>query len=159
MFRNQPTKNETANLEPVPPLAVSASRWTGRPPAGEEQNVEGKVMALLNKLTMTKFDSVSDRIIEWANKSEVEKDGRTLICIIRLVFECVAKPALSEMYALLCRRIIEKISPNVQDDSIRDVGGKPITGGLLFRKFLLNNCQEDLKRGWAAKDRAGCAKW
>ena len=149
---NQPAKNQVANMEPVTPLVVSASRWTRKPPGGEEQNVERKVRALLNKLTMVKFDPVSDRIIEWANKSEAEKDGRTLVCVIRLIFECVAKTAFSAMYALLCRKIMEKISPNVQDDGIRDADGKPITGGRLFRKFLLNNCQEVLERGWAAKD-------
>jgi len=41
----------------------------------------------LNELMMEKFDSISDQIIEWANKSENEKDGRTLIQAIKLVFE------------------------------------------------------------------------
>jgi len=151
MLSNQPAKEQTADLTPS---VVSARWWTRGPPAGEERNVERKVRGLLNKLTMTRFDPVSDRIIEWANKSEAEKDGRTLICVIRLVFECVAKTALSEAYALLCRKIMEKISPNVQDDGIRDADGNPITGGRLFRKFLLNRCQEVLERGWAAKDAA-----
>ena len=48
--------------------------------------VERKVRSLLNKLTMEKFDSLSDQIIQWANKSENEKDGRTLIQVIKLVF-------------------------------------------------------------------------
>ena len=41
-----------------------------------------------------------------------------------------------------------KISTNVQDDSIGNPEGKPITGGQLFRKYLLNRCQEDFERGW-----------
>ena len=49
--------------------------------------VDRKVKALLNKLTMERFDSISDQIIEWANKSEKEKDGQTLIQVTRLVFE------------------------------------------------------------------------
>ncbi|KAF9031269.1 hypothetical protein BDZ89DRAFT_632687 [Hymenopellis radicata] len=36
--------------------------------------VELKVKGLLNKLTMEEFDSISDQIIAWANKSENEKD-------------------------------------------------------------------------------------
>lgn len=52
---------------------------------------------------------------------------------------------------------MEQISPNVQDDGIRNNEGKPITGGLLFRKYLLNRCQEDFERGWAAKDTAAAA--
>jgi hypothetical protein len=35
--------------------------------------VDRKVKGLLNKLTMEKFDSISDQIITWANKSEKEK--------------------------------------------------------------------------------------
>ena len=47
--------------------------------------------------------------------------------------------------------------PNVQDDGICNDEGKPITGGLLFRKYLLNRCQEDFERGWAAKDHSAAA--
>ena len=152
-------KDQLANLEPVAPLLeFSAGRWTRKSPAASGLHVERKVRALLNKLTMEKFDSISDQIIEWANKSEAEKDGRTLIHVIRLVFERAANEiVLSEMYARLCRKMMETISPNVQDDGIRNPDGKPITGGQLFRKYLLNRCQEDFERGWAAKDSAASA--
>jgi translation initiation factor 4G len=152
---NQATKDQNVNLEPIAPLEFSANRWTRKSVADEEQNVERKVRSLLNKLTMEKFDAISDQIIEWANKSEAEKDGRTLIHVIRLVFEkATDEAAWSEMYARLCRKMMETISPNVQDDGIRNTEGKPITGGQLFRKYLLNRCQEDFERGWAAKDAA-----
>ena len=159
MFNNQSAKDQASNFEPVAPLEFSANRWTRKTPAAdEEQNVERKVKGLLNKLTMEKFDSISDQIIEWANKSETEKDGRTLIHVIRLVFEkATDEAAWSEMYARLCRKMMETISPNVQDDGIRNSDGKPITGGQLFRKYLLNRCQEDFERGWAAKDAAASA--
>ena len=100
---------------------------------------------------MKNFDPISDQIIEWANKSEAEKDGRTLIHIIRLIFEQATEGAWPEIHARLCRKLMEKISPNVQDDGIRSADGKPITGGQLFRKYLLNCCQEDFERGWTAK--------
>jgi translation initiation factor 4G len=88
---------------------------------------------------MEKFASISNQIIAWANKSEKEKDGRTLIQVIRLVFEKATDEATwSEMYAQLCRKMMEQISTNVQDDGIRNLEGKPITGGQLFRKYLLN---------------------
>ena len=158
VFNNQAAKDQLSNFEPVAPLEFSANRWTRKTPADEEQNVERKVKALLNKLTMEKFDSISNQIIEWANKSEAEKDGRTLIHVIRLVFEkATDEAAWSEMYARLCRKMMEMISPNVQDDGIRNTEGKPITGGQLFRKYLLNRCQEDFERGWAAKDAAAFA--
>ena len=107
---------------------------------------------------MEKFDSISDQIITWANKSEKEKDGRTLIQVIRLVFEKATDEAtFSEMYVRLCRKMMEQISPQVQDDGIKNAEGKPITGGQLFRKYLLNRCQEDFERGWSQKETAAAA--
>ncbi len=120
--------------------------------------VDRKVKALLNKLTMEKFDSISDQIIEWANKSENEKDGRTLIQVIDLVFDAATDGLMwSEMYARLCRKMMEQISPKVQDDGIKNAKGKPIAGGQLFRKYLLNRCQEDFEHGWVAKEAAAAA--
>ena len=155
---NQTFHDPSASPELVTPLEISANRWTRGPKANQEQNVERKVTALLNKLTMERFDSISDQIIAWANKSETEKDGRTLIHVIRLVFEkATDEAAWSEMYARLCRKMMETISFNVQDNGIRNAEGKPIAGGQLFRKYLLNRCQEDFERGWAAKDIAASA--
>ena len=154
------------SLEPVAPLEVSANRWTPasitkKGQVNEQESpevVDRKVRALLNKLTMERFDSISDQIIAWANKSEKEKDGRTLIQVIRLVFEKATDEATwSEMYARLCRKMMEQISPNVRDDGIKNAEGKPIAGGQLFRKYLLNRCQEDFERGWVAKEATAAA--
>ncbi|KAG8909347.1 hypothetical protein FRC01_006996 [Tulasnella sp. 417] len=113
---------------------------------------ERKVKALLNKLTLKNFDSVSNQIIAWANKSENEKSGATMISVIKLVFErAIDEARWSEMYARLCRKTMEQISPNVQDDTIRNNAGEPIVGGHLFRKYLLIMCQEDFERGWSQK--------
>ena len=153
-------------LEPVVPLEISANRWQANSVSKKGPQAEGdspemvdrKVKALLNKLTMERFDSISDQIIGWANKSEKEKDGRTLIQVIRLVFEkATDEAAWSEMYARLCRKMMEQISPNVRDDGIKNAEGKPIAGGQLFRKYLLNRCQEDFERGWVAKESTAAA--
>ena len=152
--------------EPVAPLKISANRWVARsrvrkPGATYTKSpelVDRKVRALLNKLTMKKFDSISNQIIFWANKSVNEKDSRTLIQVIRLVFENITDEATwSEMYARLCRKMMETISPEIQDDGIRNSEGKPIAGGQLFRKYLLNRCQEDFERGWVAKETTAAA--
>ena len=72
--------------------------------------VDRKAKALLNKLTMEKFDSISDQIIAWANKSEKDKDGRTLIRVIRLAFAKATDEATwSEMYARLCRNRADQL--------------------------------------------------
>lgn len=144
------------------PLQATANRWdrktVGAVDPDSPEIVDRKVKGLLNKLTMEKFDSISDQIIEWANRSEKEKDGRTLIQVIRLVFEKATDEATwSEMYARLCRKMMEQISPKVQDDGIKNAEGKPIAGGQLFRKYLLNRCQEDFERGWVAKEATAAA--
>jgi translation initiation factor 4G len=149
-----------AGFEPVVPLEMSANR---RVPTSAVRKVPSdvytpemvhrKVTALLTKLTMERFDSISDQIIQWANKSVNEKDGRTLIQVVRLTFEkAVDEAALSEIYARLCRKMMEQISPDVQDDGIKNQDGMPIAGGQLFRKYLLHRCQEDFERGWFTKE-------
>ncbi|KAG9054712.1 hypothetical protein FS842_004360 [Serendipita sp. 407] len=145
---------------PEPDLHHAANAWSNqRKPGGLDQNspeyVDRKVKALLNKLTMEKFDSISLQILEWANRSVNENDGRTLIQVIRLVFEKATDEATwSEMYARLCRFLMERISQDVRDEGIKNADGKPIAGGNLFRKYLLNRCQEDFERGWSAREAA-----
>ncbi|CAE6445406.1 unnamed protein product [Rhizoctonia solani] len=150
--------SRTTNLGPVTPLRPTINRWVSRSRMLALQRLEGrrlvdrKVKALLNKFTMENFDSISDQIIEWANKSEQETDGSTLMQVIKLVFERAKDEAVfSEMYARLCRKMMERVSPYVQDRTIRNMEGRPITGGMLFRKYLLNRCQEDFERGWSAR--------
>ncbi|CAE6521722.1 unnamed protein product [Rhizoctonia solani] len=149
----QPPLSPTANLEPVAPLERSENRWIATntlhaPQQTEErQLVDHKVRALLNKLTMDKFDSIAGQIIDWANKSEQEDDGATLKQVVELILEQAKEDTVySEAYARLCRRIMNQISPNVQDKSIGDSQGQLITGEKLFRKYLLGRCQDDLER-------------
>lgn len=159
---HMPSGMQSMGLEPVAPLQMSANRWDRNKLVVNDLDspeiVDRKVKGLLNKLTMEKFDSISDQIIEWANKSEKETDGRTLIQVIKLVFEKATDEATwSEMYARLCRKMMEQISQRVQDEGIKNPEGKPIAGGQLFRKYLLNRCQEDFERGWVAKEAAAAA--
>ncbi|KIJ05323.1 hypothetical protein PAXINDRAFT_93614, partial [Paxillus involutus ATCC 200175] len=109
-------------------------------------------------LTMEKFDSISDQIIAWANKSVNESDGRTLSQVIGLVLEkAIDDVAWSEVYARLCRKMMERISPEVRHNDIKTMEGKPIAGDQLFTKYLFNRCQEGLKRGWFAKETTAAA--
>ncbi|GAA5981089.1 hypothetical protein JCM10908_003980 [Rhodotorula pacifica] len=120
--------------------------------------VNRKVKALLNKLTLEKFDSISKQILEWANKSVQETDGRILRQVIALIFEKATDEATwSEMYARLCRFLMESVSAEVHDESVKAADGTPVTGGALFRKYLLNRCQEDYEQGWKNKEAAAAA--
>lgn len=37
---------------------------------------------------------------------------------------------------------------DIKDENIRDKNGNVVAGGSLFRKYLLNRCQEEFERGW-----------
>ncbi len=156
----QPPSGMHNLISAEPELHHAENSWsTLRKPATQDQNspefIDRKVKALLNKLTMEKFDSISEQILEWANRSVNEVDGRTLIQVIRLVFEkATDEAAWSEMYARLCRFLMERISQDVRDEGIKNADGKPIAGGNLFRKYLLNRCQEDFERGWSQRESA-----
>lgn len=155
-------------FEDAAPLEATANRWTptvvGGAPSGSAADAESpemvqrKVKALLNKLTLEKFDSISDQILAWANKSEHEVDGRILRQVIALIFEKATDEAnWSEMYARLCRKLMEKVSIAVTDDNVKASDGTPVAGGNLFRKYLLNRCQEDYESGWKQKEVAAAA--
>lgn len=117
------------------------------------ETVERKVKALLNKLSMEKFDTISDQIMAWANKSEAEVDGATLQLVIKLVFEKATDEATwSNMYARLCRKMMEHLSSDVRDENLKDKQGNFVAGGQLFRQYLLSRCQAEFERGWSARE-------
>ncbi|KAH9906169.1 hypothetical protein F4778DRAFT_635080 [Xylariomycetidae sp. FL2044] len=111
--------------------------------------VQRKVKAALNKMTPEKFDKISDQILEIAAQSKDESDGRTLRQVIQLTFEKATDEAhWASMYAKFCKRMLETMSPEIRDEGITDKNGQVVSGGALFRKYLLNRCQEEFERGW-----------
>ena len=113
--------------------------------------VQRKVKAALNKMTPEKFEKISDQIMEIANQSKGETDGRTLRQVIQLTFEKACDEAhWAGMYAKFCQKVLTSMSNEIVDETIRDKTGQPVVGGGLFRKYLLNRCQEEFERGWEA---------
>ncbi|KAF3769987.1 ARM repeat-containing protein, partial [Cryphonectria parasitica EP155] len=111
--------------------------------------VQRKVKAALNKMTPENFDRISEQILQIAAQSKDEQDGRTLRQVIQLTFEKATDEAhWAAMYAKFCKRMLETMSPEVKDVTITDKNGNVVSGGALFRKYLLNRCQEDFERGW-----------
>lgn len=149
----------------VKPITVSASGWkptsignkTAQAPVAvlaqqghlDPQMVQRKVKAALNKMTPENFDKISDQILIIAGQSKNEQDGRTLRQVIQLTFEKATDEAhWASMYAKFCKRMLEMMSPEIRDESILDKTGNVVSGGALFRKYLLNRCQEEFERGW-----------
>ncbi|PNY27217.1 Eukaryotic translation initiation factor 4 gamma [Tolypocladium capitatum] len=155
----------TAGMD-IKPIAVSSSGWKptsigkgsqatpGATGAGylDPEMVQRKVKAALNKMTPEKFDRIADQILEIASQSKDESDGRTLRQVIQLTFEKATDEAhWASMYAKFCKRMLENMSPEVRDERIKDKNGNVHSGGNLFRKYLLNRCQEEFERGWTTK--------
>lgn len=151
------------------PIEVTASGWkprsvmaqasatgtAGPAPGGapgqhmDPEMVQRKVKAALNKMTPEKFDKIADQILDIAAQSKQEADGRTLRQVIQLTFEKATDEAhWASMYAKFCKRMLETMSPDIKDESIVDKNGNVVSGGNLFRKYLLNRCQEEFERGW-----------
>jgi translation initiation factor 4G len=154
----------TAGME-VKPITISSSGWkpisVGRATAAsagtkdghmDPEMVQRKVKAALNKMTPENFDRISDQILVISSQSKDETDGRTLRQVIQLTFEKATDEAhWASMYAKFCKKMLETMSPEIQDERIKDRNGNTVSGGNLFRKYLLNRCQEEFERGWKTK--------
>ncbi|KAK4983001.1 hypothetical protein LTR66_009002 [Elasticomyces elasticus] len=113
--------------------------------------VQRKVKSNLNKMTPENFDKISGQILEIAGQSKNESDGRTLRQVIALTFEKACDEAhWASMYAKFCQKMLHSISNEIVDETIKDKNGSPVVGGALFRKYLLNRCQEEFEKGWQA---------
>lgn len=143
-------------------IQTSATGWkprsvgqaaAGPTPGGEGHMapdvVQRKVKAALNKMTPEKFERISDQILLIVSQSKDESDGRTLRQVIQLTFEKATDEAhWAPMYAKFCKAMLESMSMEIKDENIRDKTGNVVAGGSLFRKYLLNRCQEEFERGW-----------
>ncbi|KAL4913287.1 hypothetical protein BDW62DRAFT_167996 [Aspergillus aurantiobrunneus] len=111
--------------------------------------VQRKVKAALNKMTPENFPRISGQILEIVSQSKDESDGRTLRQVIQLTFEKATDEAhWASIYAKFCKSMLESMSADIKDENIRDRSGNVVAGGSLFRKYLLNRCQEEFERGW-----------
>ncbi|KAH7077874.1 hypothetical protein BKA63DRAFT_273600 [Paraphoma chrysanthemicola] len=165
--RRGPNKNEAQEAKQMPLTAGQAvkdlerSQTGWKPPtltsSAPQQTaghmapdmVQRKVKAALNKMTPEKFDKISDQILEIAAQSKDETDGRTLRQVIQLTFEKACDEShWSSMYAKFASRMLATMSTDIKDENVRDKHGNPVVGGALFRKYLLNRCQEEFERGW-----------
>ncbi|EIE77941.1 hypothetical protein RO3G_02645 [Rhizopus delemar RA 99-880] len=167
VIRN-PSQQQTplmSTSEPVAPLEKSENRWvpatilsqqTQTKPAETTENgllseevIIRKVKALLNKLTVEKFDSISAQIFEYCKQSEKEEDGKALRTVIKLTFEKACdEPAFASMWARLCRRMSDSMTNDIRDTSLLDDKGNVSFGVLLFRRYLFNRCQKEFEKGW-----------
>ena len=140
-----------------PSVGANASGMAGPPPGGDAylapDIVQRKVKAALNKMTPNNFDKISSQILDIVSQSKQETDGRTLRQVIQLTFEKATDEAhWAAMYAQFCGRMLENMSPEIKDETLPlDKHNKVTAGGTLFRKYLLNRCQQEFEEGWKTK--------
>ncbi|KAJ3170194.1 hypothetical protein HDU88_008820 [Geranomyces variabilis] len=145
------------NLEPVEPLAKSESAWgpgafkkelakdADDKEKIEEAMITRKMKGLLNKLTIEKFDAISDQILNIGMTRESIVKG-----VISQIFEkALDEPNFGAMYAQLCYKLFSEL-PNVQSWIHREVTDSE------FRRALLSRCQEEFERSakWTASEAA-----
>ncbi|RCH95895.1 hypothetical protein CU097_010313 [Rhizopus azygosporus] len=162
IIRN-PSQQASPALEPVAPLTKTENRWVPTVAVQQandkaasadsellsEEVITRKVKALLNKLTIEKFDSISEQIFSYAKQSEKEEDGMALRTVIKLTFEKACdEPAFASMWARLCHRMSSSMTNDIRDTSLLDDQGNPSCGVLLFRKYLFSRCQVEFEKGW-----------
>lgn len=166
--REDPKDNKAMPLTAgvnLKPIEVTSSGWKPRSVGGNATGmagpapggdghlapdvVQGKVKSNLNKMTPNNFEKITAQILDISSQSKNESDGRTLRQVIQLTFEKATDEAhWAEMYAQFCKRMLESMSPEIKDANILDKKGEVVHGGALFRKYLLNRCQEEFERGW-----------
>ncbi|KAK9325759.1 armadillo-type protein [Lipomyces orientalis] len=152
--------------EKVEQLQMSANRWKPRRKNEPEEEkapdgsiiyppdvVQRKVNSLLNKMTLEKFDKISDQILEIVSQAKWESNGRTLRQVITLTFEKATDEAhWSNMYARFCKKVQESLGDEIVEEGVLDKNGELARGGALFRKYLLSKCQEQFEKGWKVND-------
>lgn len=153
----------TIPLDQVVPLEKSENRWVAKATSDNPEElkteddlvpqdiVTRKVKSLLNKLTLEKFDSISDQIVKYALQSEKEDDGTSLRNVVNLIFDkAVDEAAFAAMWARLSRKLLVVVteSSSLKDVNCLDKEGNLQSPMLVFRTYLLNRCQREFLEGW-----------
>lgn len=160
--RGEEKKADEKPKEEVAPLVPTANRWVPKSrkqktekkfaPDGVtelfgKEEIESKMKALLNKLTLEKFDSISAEILALANLSKFEKEGETLKTVIEQVFlKACDEPHWSSMYAQLCGKVVKDLDSEIIDETNE---GK--VGPKLVLHYLVARCHEEFQKGWTDK--------
>ncbi|AEY98778.1 FAGL044Cp [Eremothecium gossypii FDAG1] len=160
--RKEREAKQEAEDKDVAPLVPSANRWIPKSklkktekklaPDGvtellDKEEAERKMKSLLNKLTLEKFDPISEEIINIANQSKWEENGESLKVVIEQIFnKATDEPHWSSMYAQLCGKVVKDLDKDIQD---KENEGK--VGPILVLHYLFDRCQTEFQKGWADK--------
>lgn len=119
-------------------------------------SIEHEIGPLLAALSLASIDTISSQIVGHVNKAEQEKNGERLNHVARLIYAEAIGPATTthrdaEVYARLCRQVMERMSPNIRCHALKDAEGTPISGAGWFHRRLLACCRKDFEWIWPSK--------
>ena len=152
--KKAPKKNphDTAPaLEDCVPLEVNnETRWKAKVMDGKENKADEdevdskeeilrKATVFLNKLTLTKFDKLSDEFINCGIGRDVETLSGALGLIVQYAQE---QQHFSSMYAGLCLKLANTPMEGIDEGSKK---------GKKFKKMLLQRCQDEFETDTATK--------
>lgn len=123
----------------------------------EEERILREAKGILNKLTMEKFDVLSDKIIALGITSQNVQGG-----MIDLLFDkSTDEPKFASMYAMLCLKIaLKDLEESRSSTDLRTTSSASSTSSAKaeskFRRLLLEKCQYEFrnKRDWSSKRQA-----
>ena len=132
---------------PVEKLKKSENHWSRKKEDDTELQAKVKtVRSLLNKLTIEKFDKITNQILEVEISTPDEAQS-----IVAEVFEkTLFEPKFAGMYALLCKRLDSATRAMFEKTMLLDKHGKQMT----FRKVLVKLCQIEFEK---ASDAVGAS--
>ena len=149
--RRHSTHNDTAPaLEDCKPLEVNdETRWKAKVMEGDKEvlseeadsndEILRKAMLILNKLSLTKFDKLSDEFIN----SGIGRDIACLTGAVDLIVNYAQQQQhFSEMYARLCLKLAYTPMEGIDDGSKK---------GKTFKNILLQRCQTEFETDTSTK--------
>jgi len=128
----------------APKLQKAKDAWSGAKakPADEKEKMLKNVTALLNKLTLEKFDTLSTKIMELL-LTDLSKLGD----FVQHIFgKAIDESFFSMIYAKLCRKLAdakERHPDGQKDEKTGQIAMVPLVKD--FRKILLNRCQQEFE--------------
>jgi len=115
--------HESEYTGPVAPLVKSENRWKPQKNNSVMVAIEKKAKGILNKMTKEKFAKLSNQMCEIPILS-----SEMLTMMIHKVYEkAIYEPAFGDMYADLCCRLADNVSPEKIIKIIRSNEPKPDT--------------------------------
>jgi hypothetical protein len=141
--RNMP---QSMSMGPIKPLERTENAYdvSKTQPRSHYDMVMKEIRGMLNKLTLTNFDKLSDDLVKLDITDPEELRG-----IVSIIFDkSLEETHFCNMYARLCNKIKDTLPKFAEPDDADPPPGKEKAPKkeLTFKRCLLNKCQQEFER-------------